>query len=693
MIAMKKRSDPDIRFVFTIETLNEALEWLLDSVLIAEDIETLPEMVLMNVIGFAGLHADGRIRTYVFTLYRDKHPSSGLMPFAKEIIEACQRINASGIPIAFQNGSYDLFWLVRYRMPVANYAYDSMTMAWAAYPELPKRLDFISSIYLDDYVYWKGDRKSDNFLTYLRYNGLDCDRTLHLVIHLISEMIEKPQARMNFWAAHSRVISCLAMSMRGMVADEKRLAEHGVELEAKAVKAEEELRYLVADPAFNHRSPAQRSHLIYVILGAKPRNAKGRYVNRLADASTGQAVLRAIRSESPILRRVVNGIVAAAEPAKQISNVIGIKRAPWGRCYTAYAGTGTTTTRLSSSESPLTYGTNLQNLRKDYRDWLVADDEDSFLLDVDLSAGDDVFVSFESGDPKKIDLFRSGRDAHAANATIFFPHWEYDSVVAGKNAKDPRVVHPITGIRQISKKLSHGCNYLMAALTLLITAGREAIVGAAKEVGFDQAGVWTQAALAEFCESREELYREAYHRFQRFGEGSWYMDLQKEVIDTGGFTTPFNYYQRFLGDPYDQSVLRAVAATAGQAGTAGRINMAMDEFVHGIIHPRFRDSENPHYGREALQVSRELNGVSLRLQTHDSFTFNVTRKHPDWREGVSRIFEVMARPVVIRNSQTGGLEEFSVRLEAEVGRAWGPGLKGVGLTVSDVEQQLEKMGI
>src|SRR5690606_19830298 len=126
------------------------------------------------------------------------------------------------------------------------------------------------------------------------------------------------------------------------------------------------------------------------------------------------------------------------------------------------------TTRYSASATPLNYGMNGQNLRKAYRDIITPDTEDCFILDFDFSAADDVFVSFESGDPRKIDLFRSGKDTHSENATLFFPHWRYDDVVSGKRAGDDRVVHPITGIRQITKKMSHGCNYLMAGLTLLM---------------------------------------------------------------------------------------------------------------------------------------------------------------------------------------------------------------------------------
>lgn len=669
-----------IRLVMSRGDASEATDFFRESVFNSNDVETLPDKMLMNVNGFSGLHGKtSEIRTYVFPFYMAKNPTMGTPTDLLYYLKACKQINDFGVPTAYHNGPYDLFWLARYNMLPKNYAFDTMTGFWSIFPEYPKTLAFVSSILLDDHQYWKGDRKSDSWETYLLYNGKDCDRTLRCGLRLIDLIGREPAVARNFIDAHVRVINGVHMSLRGMRADLERRTEHGITLADDTEKRLARLRYLVADSEFNPNSPKQKSRLLYELLGARPRSAKGRFVKKIEDASTGAVAMRAMRSEHPVIGIVVNSIMETMEPAKQTSNLINMKVAHWEngpRFYTSYGGVGTTTTRFGSSRSPINVGGNAQNFRKTYRDWLVAD-ADSFLLDIDFSAADDVFVSFESGDPRKIELFRSGRDTHSQNATLFFKNWTYDQVLAGKKAKDDRVVHPITGIRQITKKLSHGCNYLMAGLTLLMTAGREAIVAAAKEVGYSDAGLWNQERLAEFCVSRELLYREFYTRFKREGVDSWYSDLWREFLETGGFLTPFGYFQRFLASKSDKNVLRGLAATAGQAGTAGRINMAMDELIHGIIRPRFRDAPNPHYGRTPRRVSVREHGIDLRLQSHDSLTFNVKFTHPNWQEGVAFIYESMGRPVVIRNKLTHELEEFAIGLESEVGFAWGPGLNEV----------------
>src|SRR3546814_4935829 len=57
------------------------------------------------------------------------------------------------------------------------------------------------------------------------------------------------------------------------------------------------------------------------------------------------------------------------------------------RFRTAYGAAGTTSTRLSSKSSDFWDGTNAQNIRGTFRDFLVADPE-CILLDVDFSQSD-----------------------------------------------------------------------------------------------------------------------------------------------------------------------------------------------------------------------------------------------------------------------------------------------------------------
>jgi len=660
-----------------------AKDFLLSSTLISADIETIPfqkktrnRPFVMTINCYTGLQADGLMESFCFPFQNTKSMESGAPTHIEEIYRTCVDVNNSGIRFTGQNFCYDLIWYLRYGMPVANYAYDSMTLFWAKWPELPKRLDFISSILLDDYQYWKAGRKSDDFMEYCDYGMSDTEYTLRNTIILIQMALADPKMMGNFVDAHSRCIAALSMSAKGMRVNPNTMDSMGEKLREETAKQLERVRYLIADPEFNPNSPKQKSELIYGLLGAKKRNAKGRFVAKESDASTGATALRAMRADHPIFRRVANGILEAIEPSKQLSNVVGLEfllpDSERPTFLTAYDGVATTTTRLGSRKSSLGHGGNAQNIRKDYRKFLEAD-SNSFLLDIDFSGADDVFVAFESEEPKKIELVRSGRDIHATNALIFFENWTYDSIIAGKKAKDPRVVHPITGVRQITKKLCHGMSYLMAGVTLLMTAQREAIVAAALELGYADAGIWKQDQLVQFCNMLEERFRAHYPRLKRSGPDSWYSEVRQELIKTGGVNTIFGYYQRFMGDPYDDTTLRAAAATKGQANTAGRINMVMDELLFGKRKLMFRDGPAPDATDYVFTVSELSHGISMRMQTHDSLTFNVRHTHPRWRDGVRDIFKVMSRPVICKG------EEFRVNIEAEVSYAWA----GDGITIKN----------
>lgn len=683
----------------TYDHMMRAVEWLGKTELLAVDVETIPHITrakkpqpeVMTVSSYSGVR-NNEMRSYAFQLTSQKSSLLPEHPLAEKALLAMEQINQNPIRKTLHNGIYDCAWFIRYGIGLANYAYDSMTLFWSRYPDLPKTLDFVSSILLDDHRYWKMGRKEEDFTNHTIYAMADTETTLKCTFRLLEWAMNDPQMLRNFQAAHLRNLTGLAMGTKGMLIDFEMFKEMEDELRVKAEDALAHLQWLVADEpvpnpekpgkfireGFNPNSAAQKKELFYELLGAQPRNAKGRILKRTggnAKVSVGAVVLRGLKSEHPILRRVVTALQNAQEPAKQISNVIGLEfRAD--RFHTSYDGCATTTTRYGSRKDAFNYGGNAQNIRKKFRRFARAEKEKSFIIEIDLSAADDVYVSYESEEPKKIEVIEAGYDTHSYNAAnVFFTNWEYDRVVKGKaeyldkektivNPDYVLVTHPITGIRQITKKTTHGCNYLMAGHTLLNSAGREAIVGAAKHLGHVDAGTWGINQLVEFCEWMDGRYRIYYPRFARAGSHSFYAELSLGLRRHGSFETIFGYRQKFLADPMDDGTLRACAATVGQANTAGRVNMALLELDHGIRYRRFRDGEAPDADEPTLRVSESEHGFSTRLQTHDSVTGVVDAAHPNWVEGVRRFIHVMKRPVVCK----GRLVRMGI--EADVSIHW-----------------------
>lgn len=684
-----------------------AREYLADCKLIAVDIETGNYPPGITCVGYTGLRENGAAHSFVIPFF-DSYADGGVFwasPHDHEIAWSVVRdINESPVPKTLQNGAYDATYFVRDRLGLNGFYFDSQIMWWSLYMELPKRLDFISSVLCDNYQYWKDDIKGDedekvdsrlgSMERYWRYNALDCYYTLFNTLYL-NVLLQKNQAMAtNYNYAMMRMFSGFQMSLRGLKADFDRMDYHRRNLVEAMEDKTDELRYLLDDPEFNINSGQQKNSLLYDVFGLRERTARGRFVDQNKPKkgtnapSSGAIPLKMAKSEHPLFRYIIEKLQAALEPRVQLSNVFGYPDStvksgyrgglflPSGRFRYALNAVGTETERFSGKKSNLWDGGNPQNIRGTYRDWLVADD-DHLILDVDYSQSDDVFIAYESQDPDKIAVVESGLDAHAVNGELFFGR-SYDSIVAGKRAKDPDIVHPITGIRQLSKRIVHGTNFQMAGMTLYVTMGREAVVGAAQILGFADAHNWDQNRLVHLCEQLMAKYRKKYRRLTK---KEWYAEIAKTLETKGSITNAFGTTRLFLGDPADNGTQREATSFYGQSDTAGNMNRVMYEVDHGFIPKRFRDGPNPHYGQKPYQMSYESHGFRFHLQVHDNFVSQLSLKHPRWKEAAANLLRVMDRPVIIHG------REVRVKAEAEVGLRWGKNmLEWDGKDVHDLDR-------
>lgn len=667
----------------TIEDCFAARDWLTQCVLISSDIETACFPAQITCVGYTGLHKNGTVRSFVIP-FADEYSDGGVFWESADdhaiAYSVMVEINESPILKTFQNGNYDQSYFIRDLAPANNWLLDSMYMWYSRFSELPKTLDFISSILLDNYQYWKDDIKGakemdevkGNLERYWRYNALDCYNTLFNTLYLLQLMKIQPSMRTNYNDTFLRCLSGLAMSMRGVKADFGRLKEHRDRLQAEVDAKLERFRYMVATPDFNVNSTDHKKELLYTILGCRKRNSKGRPLGKDSkeSPSTGAIVLKTAKTEHPLVGHIIGAMEEVMEADKQMGLITGREdedgKVKGGikfftdRCRTSYSGVGTTSTRYSSKSSNFWDGSNLQNIRGSMRDFLVAD-PDCVLIDFDYSQSDDVFVGYESNDPHKIEVIESGKDGHAIHGELFFAR-PYDWIVAGKKAGDPLVVHPTRGVRQLSKRVVHGSNFMMAAMTLFFTMGREAVVAAAEFAGFGDASRWPQEKLVLFCGELDKKYRNKYPRLKMNG---WYKDLTLELQKTGTLTNAFGITRTFLGDPKDSGTLREASGFMGQSATAGNMNRAQYEIDRGYIPRNFRDGANPSANAEPRKMNIDSHGFRFLLQTHDSFTCQINLNHKRWEEAVLNLLHVMERSVTING------HVFRVKTEAEFGRRWG----------------------
>lgn len=680
----KQRRLPPFQYSIcrTTRDCEAARDWLLDCQLISVDIETGLFPAQITCIGYTGIKANGVVRSFVFPFYDEYSPDGCFWESEDDHAFAficCREINESPALKVLQNGNYDASYFIRDNLGLNNWLLDTMLMWYALYMELPKALDFISSILLDVYQYWKDDIKGQeekdeiqgNMERYWRYNALDTYYTLFNCLYLLKLLNSNPSMQFNYRDVWMRSVSALRMSMRGVKADFKRIGEHRESLAADYEKSVERLRYLIDDPNFNVDSPAQKASLLYDVLGARRRNAKGRYVSDDEKASSGAIALKAIKSEHPIFKYVIDALEDSMEPNKQMGLITGRIDPETGkvkggikfftdRFRTCYSPAGTTSTRFSSKSSNFWDGTNAQNIRASMRDFLVAD-PGCILMDVDYSQSDDVFVGYESNDRAKIEVIESGVDGHAVHGELFFK-MPYDQIVAGKRAGDPQIIHPIYGVRQLSKRIVHGTNFQMAAITLFMTMGRDAVVAAMQLMGHADAASWSQDQLINGCQVLMNAYRRKYPRLT---PREWYKEIADQLRTKGLLTNAFGITRRFMGDANDSGTQREATGFIGQSDTAGNMNRTMYEIDHGYIPTHFRDGENPDRREPPRKMDLDSHGFRFLLQTHDSFTAQLNLDHLRFEEAAHNLLYVMERPIIINGHRV------RVKTEASFGLRWG----------------------
>ena len=662
--------------------LQMAEHWLSQCKLISCDIETTGSHEAgghtISCVGYTGLHSSGAIRSYVIP-FADKFVASGLAwRHEDDLIQAFEtvrRINATPIPKVMQNGSYDSAYFITWNLPIENYILDTMHMWHSIYPELDKSLDVISSVLLDQYTYWKQDikgiqedksglgRRDHSMERFWRYNALDCHNTLCSALLLIRLVSGNEKVRTNYGREFLQMLAGLYMTMRGLKCDESVRAELRAELEQEALAANQRFCKMIDDPDFNVNSPAQKVALLYDLLGATPRNANGKIIRGKTQRgrSAGKNALKHIKTEHPFFRIIIDAMEAEMEPKKQISNVCDM-RVNTSRVRSSIS-VRTETWRFSSSGSPFWDGSNLQNIRKSMRRFMVADDG-HILFDVDYSQSDAVFVAFESNDKNYIETMTSGKDTHAVHAEFFFKK-PYDEIVEGKKNDDELITHPILGIRNITKRIVHGANFQMAGSTLYTQMGKEAVLKTAQLLGFPQLMTATEDTLHMFCQRLLNSYRQLYPRLAKNG---WYGEIAQMLIRDRMITNAFGMTRSFISNPRDSGTQREATAFYGQSGTAGNMNRVLDETIFGYIPPAFRDGPNECAKAQPLKLDHTDFGLEFGLQVHDSLIGQINTRAPRWKEGLHNLLIVMERPVTINGHRV------VVPAEAEIGKQWGKGM-------------------
>ena len=481
-----------------------------------------------------------------------------------------------------QNLKYDLEVLRNYGIELKGKMWDTMIAHYLIQPELHHNMDYMAEIYLhyktihiDELIGPKGkNQRSMRDLSPIdiyEYACEDADITLQLKNKLEIEL-KKHECEKLFYDIEMPLMPVLAeMEMNGVCLDTASLAETSKQFTTRMNDIEQRI-YELAGQSFNIASPKQVGEILFdklKIVEKAKKTKTGQYV-------TSEEVLQQLKNKHEIVADILEHRGLKKLIGTYIDALPKLINPRTGHIHTSFNQTITATGRLSSSDP------NLQNIPirgedgKEFRKAFIPEPGCLF-FSADYSQIELRVMAHLSGDENMINVFREGKDLHAATAANIYKK-DISEVTRDERTK--------------SKRANFGIIY---GITIFGLAER-------LDIPRDEA----------------KMLIDGY--FNTFPQVHNYMEKSKEIARQQGYVTTLFGRRRYLPDINSaNSVVRGFAErnaiNAPIQGTAADIiKVAM---IH--IYQRFKE-ENIR--------------SKMILQVHDELNFSV---YPDEKEKVERI--------------------------------------------------------
>ena len=481
-----------------------------------------------------------------------------------------------------QNLKYDLEVLRNYGIELKGKMWDTMIAHYLIQPELHHNMDYMAEIYLhyqtihiDELIGPKGkNQRSMRDLSPIdiyEYACEDADITLQLKNKLEPEL-KKHGAEKLFYEIEMPLMPVLAdMEMNGVCLDTASLAETNKQFTQRMLEIEQRI-YELAGQQFNIASPKQVGEILFdklKIVEKAKKTKTGQYV-------TSEEVLQQLKNKHEIVADILEHRGLKKLIGTYVDALPKLINPRTGHIHTSFNQTITATGRLSSSDP------NLQNIPirgedgKEIRKAFIPEPGCLF-FSADYSQIELRVMAHLSGDENMINVFREGKDLHAATAANIYKK-DISEVTRDERTK--------------SKRANFGIIYGITVFGL--------------------------AERLDIPRDEAKMLIDGY--FNTFPQVHDYMEKSKEIARQQGYVTTLFGRRRYLPDINSaNSVVRGFAErnaiNAPIQGTAADIiKVAM---IH--IYQRFKE-ENIR--------------SKMILQVHDELNFSV---YPDEKEKVERI--------------------------------------------------------
>ena len=367
---------------FTIDPRGPELDQAVEEITSAEanaiDIEGVKKSTRILCIGFA----TSPERAYCFPTHTDNHYQ-----------RAIAHILSSKVPKVFHFGNYDTTMLRANGYEVQNYQHDTLVGQHVLWPELPRSLAFLTSIYTNKPYYkstgrdeipgddkaWSAKSRVDKNKLY-EYNCDDCVATYEIYTEQVRELMEMGQNYVDLFNFEMAELVELVPHIgdSGMLVDVERRKEFRQSLINKWADLQIPLNLIVGEEV-NVRSP-KLSILLYDKLGLPVRRIRGK-AGEDSKVTTNEDALVAtvthIKNKIAELRAanaiqeweykllVVKAIMVIRGLRQLLANYIATPLAPDGRLHSIYKIANTETGRWAAEKWIDGTGFNPQTFPRD----------------------------------------------------------------------------------------------------------------------------------------------------------------------------------------------------------------------------------------------------------------------------------------------------------------------------------------
>lgn len=380
--------------------------------------------------------------------------------------EIARLLEDEGIKSIAHNATFDTTFLHECYGIVPKQIHDTMVAQAILWPDFPKGLDFVTSIYTK-IPYYKDDGKHAKALgrNYWKYNAKDSIVLTEAFPQMVDDL-----RRTKRWDTydHQRELiepACF-MTRRGVDADEEGLNEWSQELGERYEELLDEIEEHTGEYGrLNPNSPKQCKEYFYEFRGEKPYKYNGKPTTR-EKAMKQLAGTKGYEEASLVLE--------ARGLRKMKGTYADIDLDDDGRMRGSINVVGTRFGRFSSSQTIHGTGGNMQNLPYGFREYLRPDD--GYVgYEVDLGQAENRVVAYLGSDHNMIEAFESDQDIHSKTAGYVLrisyeealerhQKWEEAKEVGDKEAQRKYAAEIGNGMRSPrywGKRSNHAFNYGM----------------------------------------------------------------------------------------------------------------------------------------------------------------------------------------------------------------------------------------